>query len=478
MLFNSIEFLIFLTVVFTIYWSIQRLKLSYQNAFLLVVSYIFYGWWDYRFLSLIFISSFIDYTISRLIEKEERQKTRKLLLIISIFTSLGILCFFKYFNFFIDSFENILTFLGFQSNIYSLNVILPVGISFYTFQTMSYTIDVYKRKINASNDIIAFFAYVSFFPQLVAGPIERATNLLPQFYVKREFNTEKSIDGLRQILWGLFKKVVIADNLAEYVNTVYTSYSELGGINLLLGTFFFALQIYCDFSGYSEIAVGTAKLFGFIIMRNFAYPFFSRDVTEFWRRWHISLSTWFRDYVYIPLGGNRVSKLRHIFNLVITFTISGLWHGANWTYIFWGFLNGLYFIPRILLGRYRKYDEIIGNNSTLPSLLEFFNVVITFNLILFAWIFFRAESMSHAILFIKQIFTNFKYSYLPTMKMEVKLLLSFSIIIIEWFQRREKHALTIGNLHVTLRWLIYLVIVSLIVLIGKMGKIDFIYFQF
>jgi len=325
MLFNSIEFAIFLPIVFILYWFVTNRDLRVQNLLLLVASYVFYGWWDYRFLSLIVFSSIVDYSIGLQMSKTDAQNKRKLLLFASLCVNLGLLGFFKYYNFFIDSFVDAFTFFGHSINPDRLNIILPVGISFYTFQTLSYTIDVYKRKLEPTKDILSFFAFVSFFPQLVAGPIERATNL----------------DGMRQILWGLFKKVAIADNCAVFVNLIFANSADHSGSTLFIGAILFAFQIYCDFSGYSDIAIGTARLFGFNLMKNFAFPYFSRDIAEFWRRWHISLSTWFRDYLYIPLGGSRGSNYVKIRNTFIIFIVSGFWHGANWTFIVWGFLNAL-----------------------------------------------------------------------------------------------------------------------------------------
>ena len=344
MLFNSIDFAIFLPVVFFLYWFVVNKNLKFQNALIVFVSYVFYGWWDWRFLSLIIFSTLVDYLVGQKLRTEEKQSKRKVLLWTSIIVNLGFLGFFKYYNFFLENFVDAFSLLGMQINANSLNIILPVGISFYTFQTLSYTIDVYKKKLEPTKDFIAFSAFVCFFPQLVAGPIERATNLLPQFYKKRTFEYHKAIDGLRQILWGLFKKVVIADNCAEFANQIFNNSADMNGSTLVLGAIFFTFQIYGDFSGYSDIAIGTSRLFGFDLKQNFATPYFSRDIAEFWRRWHISLSTWFRDYLYIPLGGNRVNTLRKKTNLIITFTVSGLWHGANWTFVIWGLINGVYLI--------------------------------------------------------------------------------------------------------------------------------------
>ena len=329
MFFDSIDFALFLPIVFSLYWFVTSKSLTLQNILIVIASYFFYGWWDWRFLSLIVFSTVVDYTVGQQLRRLDNQRKRKLLLWISIIVNLGFLGFFKYYDFFLDNFIAAFSFFGQKIQGNSLNVILPVGISFYTFQTMSYTIDVYRQKLEPTNDFIAFSAFVSFFPQLVAGPIERASNLLPQFNSKRTFDYSKAVDGMRQILWGLFKKVVIADNCAEYANMIFNNSNEYSGSTLVLGALFFTFQIYGDFSGYSDIAIGTSRLFGFNLMQNFAFPYFSRDIAEFWRRWHISLSTWFRDYLYIPLGGSRVGTWMKVRNTFIIFIVSGFWHGAQ-----------------------------------------------------------------------------------------------------------------------------------------------------
>jgi len=366
MLFNSIEFLLFLPIVFLIYWSLSK-KVILQNTFLLVASYFFYGLWDYRFLSLIIISSLVDYLIGIQLSNNKSKKARKALLAISLIVNLGLLIVFKYYNFFIESFVDLCQVYGYEPHTTTLNIVLPVGISFYTFQTLSYTIDIYRNKLEPSKNIITFFTYVAFFPQLVAGPIERAINLLPQIEKKRVFDYLKAKSGLRQILWGLFKKVAIADSCALLVDPIFSDYTEFSTIGLILGALLFAIQIYCDFSGYSDIAIGVAKLLGIEIMLNFNYPYFSRDIAEFWRRWHISLSTWFRDYVYIPLGGSRVSKALQIRNIFAIFLISGFWHGANWTFIFWGLIHALCYIPLLFLKKNRKNLDVVAQNSLFPS---------------------------------------------------------------------------------------------------------------
>ena len=411
MLFNSLDFAVFLPIIFILYWFIFNKNIKLQNLLIVCASYLFYGWWDWKFLSLIFFSTLIDYFIGRKLFTEEKTTNRKILLWSSITINLGFLGFFKYYNFFIENFITAFTFFGCNINANSLNIILPVGISFYTFQTLSYSIDVYKKKLEPTKDFIAFAAFVSFFPQLVAGPIERATNLLPQFYKKRTFNYSNAIDGLRQILWGLFKKVVIADNCADYANLIFNNYTDYSGSVLVLGAVFFAFQIYGDFSGYSDIAIGTARLFSFNLMQNFAFPYFSRDIAEFWRRWHISLSTWFRDYLYIPLGGSKGGTFNKIKNTFIIFIVSGFWHGANWTFIVWGALNAIYFLPLLLLNKNRQNIDIVAYGKFIPSINDFFKIIITFSLTVFAWIFFRAENLSHALNYISGIINPTLFTY-------------------------------------------------------------------
>lgn len=466
-------------IVFIVYWYIFNKNVRFQNVFLLFSSYLFYGWWDYRFLSLILLSTFTDYLVGILLGKTEASKKRKLLLLTSILLNFGLLGFFKYFNFFIDSFTDILNFLNIKVNPYSLNIILPVGISFYTFQTLSYTIDIYKNKLEPTKDFIAFATFVSFFPQLVAGPIERASNLLPQFYKPREFNYEKAKDGLKQILWGLFKKVVIADTCSQHVEYIFANYNSLSGVTLIIGVVYFAFQIYGDFSGYSDIAIGSARLLGFNLMRNFAYPYFSRNIAEFWRRWHISLSTWFRDYVYIPLGGSRGNKIKQIKNILITFTISGFWHGANWTFIVWGFLNGLYYLPGIIFGNIKEKKEenrnIVAFNSQFPTFKELFNILITFILTLIAWIFFRSQTLHQALSYFAQIFT-FTFNR-AEISIYSTLSLIFLLVIIEWKNRHHEHPLSVINLPLAVRYSIYYITILFIIIYFKREQ-SFIYFQF
>ena len=477
MLFNSLIFPIFLGLVFSLYWLINRGPLRLQNFLLLVASYVFYGWWDVRFLMLIFISSAVDYSVGYVLHRQDNPRVRKYLLDMSLLTNLGFLGFFKYYGFFVESAANLLTSVGFDPHMTILRIILPVGISFYTFQTLSYTIDIYRRKLEPTSDVIAFFAFVSFFPQLVAGPIERASNLLPQFTKKRVFNETEASDGMRQMLWGFFKKVVIADNIAEHVSSIFNHYGSQDGIVLFLGTFFFAIQIYCDFSGYSDIAIGVARLFGFSLMRNFAFPYFSRDIAEFWRRWHISLSSWFRDYVYIPLGGSRVGPSRHIWNLVITFTVSGLWHGANWTFVFWGFLNGIYYLPLMLMKKQKKNTDTVAEGRMLPSLAESRAMLFTFMATLLAWIFFRAPSITDAFSYIGRMFTH-PYGGLDYSVYVTPVLASLFLLGAEWIQRTKQHALEISGIPRWARWVIYCVVCVAFLLTGNFASNEFIYFQF
>lgn len=481
MLFNSIDFAIFLPIVFVLYWFVTSKNLRLQNLLIVVASYTFYGWWDWRFLSLIIFSTIVDYSVGLGLKKNSNQRKRKLLLASSIIVNLGFLGFFKYYNFFLDNFVTAFSFFGKEIQANSLNIILPVGISFYTFQTLSYSIDVYRRKMEPTTDFIAFAAFVSFFPQLVAGPIERATNLVPQFRKKRVFSYDKAADGLRQILWGLFKKLVIADNCAEYANQIFNNSGDLSGSTLVLGALFFSFQIYGDFSGYSDIAIGTSRLFGFNLMRNFAFPYFSRDIAEFWRRWHISLSSWFRDYLYIPLGGSRGGTWMKIRNTFIIFIVSGFWHGSNWTFIIWGALNAIYFLPLMLTNSNRNNLEIVAQGKYLPTLRELFLMLLTFGLTVFAWIFFRADNLGHALNYIAGIFQDFG-SYLDLglyAQYKTIIILLTIFMVIEWFGRENQYAIEkiALNWPKPARWFFYYLIAMTALLFSGQQQ-EFIYFQF
>jgi len=482
MLFNSIDFAIFLPIVFILYWFTTNKNLKLQNFLIVAASYLFYGWWDWRFLSLILFSTVVDYTVGRKLRIEENQTKRKILLWTSILVNIGFLGFFKYYNFFLDNFITAFSFFGTEIKANSLNIILPVGISFYTFQTLSYTIDVYKRKLEPTKDFIAFSAFVSFFPQLVAGPIERATHLLPQFYKKRTFEYSKAVDGMRQILWGLFKKIVIADNCAEFANQIFNNSADLNGSTLVLGALFFTFQIYGDFSGYSDIAIGTSRLFGFDLMRNFNFPYFSRDIAEFWRRWHISLSTWFRDYLYIPLGGSRGGTWMKVRNTFAIFIVSGFWHGANWTFIVWGALNAIYFLPLLLTNNNRNNLETVAQGKVFPSIKELSFMMLTFGLTVFAWIFFRANNIGHAISYISEIlsaslFLVPKFSEMGRALTTIILVAIF--ILVEWKGREEQYAIAHLGIKLTspLRYATYYAIIIAIIWFGGKEQ-QFIYFQF
>lgn len=489
MLFNSLEFAIFLPLVFILYWFVFdyalkncKRQLFWQNLFIVAASYVFYGWWDWRFLFLITFTSFCSWLSGVLMALY--QSRAKLITCINIVINLAILGLFKYYDFFVGEFAHL---FGLQSDRLLLNIILPVGVSFYTFQALSYSIDVYRKKIEPTRDIVAFFAYVSFFPQLVAGPIERATNLLPQFQKKRQFDYTQAVDGMRQILWGLFKKIVVADNCATYVDQVFSTYQTQTGSTLLLAAVLFTFQIYGDFSGYSDIAIGTSKLFGIKLMRNFNNPYFSRDIAEFWRRWHISLTTWFRDYIYIPLGGSRPLIPEHIkhpdrykkwviiWNTFIIFLVSGLWHGANWTFICWGLYHALLFLPLILLGKNRKYLDT-------PTWRDIPKMLLTFAFVVIGWIIFRVEHISDLLPYLQGMcqWGTFRASYRFFLLKEIRRA-SCAIIImlfVEWINRKKAFGLSMNNIKFT--WCKILIYYTIIFIIWQYGTVEqtFIYFQF
>lgn len=481
MLFNSVSFAIFLPIIFILYWFITNKNLKLQNLLLLVASYYFYACWDWRFVFLLMFSTFLDYYTGLKIEENKKQNLRKFWLWLSVGINLGFLGFFKYYNFFAESFAEMLQNFGLQVNPWTLKVILPVGISFYTFHGLSYVLDIYFKRIKAERNFVEYAVFVSFFPLLVAGPIERATHLLPQIKVKRQFSYEKAVDGMRQILWGLFKKMVIADNCAVFANQIFANSATASGSELVLGALFFTFQIYGDFSGYSDIALGTARLFGIDLLRNFAFPYFSRDIAEFWRRWHISLSSWFRDYLYIPLGGSKGGNWMRIRNTFAIFLVSGFWHGANWTFIIWGFLNALFIMPSIILKTNRNNLEIVAMNKLIPSFRDVFNILLTFSLTVFAWIFFRAESVHHAIEYIVGIF-NASLFTIPDVKTAAyaTLILIGFFMLIEWIGREHQFALQdfLVKKSRFIRWLFYGFIILLIGLFLQTHETPFIYFQF
>ncbi|HXD91774.1 MAG TPA: MBOAT family O-acyltransferase [Bacteroidia bacterium] len=480
MLFNSLSFALFLPIVFILYWFATKGNLKLQNILLLAASYFFYACWDWRFLFLLMFSTFLDYYTGIKMGHAKNLNSKKFWFWLSISVNLGFLGVFKYYNFFAESFASAVANLGLQINPCTLKVILPVGISFYTFHGLSYVIDIYKDRIKAEKNFIDYSVFVSFFPLLVAGPIERATHLLPQIQKQRTFDYAKAVDGLRQILWGLFKKVVIADQCAEHANTIFNNSTDYSGSTLVLGAIFFTFQIYGDFSGYSDIAIGTAKLFGIDLLRNFAFPYFSRDIAEFWRRWHISLSTWFRDYLYIPLGGSKGGTRMKVRNTFIIFLVSGFWHGANWTFIMWGFLNALYIMPSIIFNTNRNNLDIVAKGKFLPTLKDLFAIGITFSLTVLAWIFFRAKSINEALAYIAHIFNRSLFS-LPVIRPTNLLVLLICFILIEWLSREKKHCLELDHpiLIKPLRITIYLTISYFILFNLKFhDKSEFIYFQF
>ena len=478
MLFNSIEYLLFLPTVFILYWFVFNKDLRLQNLLIFISSYFFYGWWDWRFLSLIFLSTVVDYFVGLKIHQSQDQKVKKIYLWVSVLCNLGLLGFFKYFNFFIDSWIDLLGSFGYeQKSVWTLNVILPVGISFYTFQTMSYSFDIYYKKLKPTKDFISFASFVSFFPQLVAGPIERASNLLPQILTKRVFKYEQGVQGLRLILWGMFKKVVIADSLGIRVDRIFDNYQTMDGGALLLGLVYFSFQIYCDFSGYSDIAIGTAKLFGIEIMSNFKFPYFSRDIGEFWRRWHISLSSWFRDYLYIPIGGSKGGKWMSIKNIFIIFIVSGFWHGANWTFIMWGLTHALLYIPLFLIGKNRQYTtNVVAKNNWFPSIKELFQMGMTFFSTTIAWVFFRSESISDSFNYLILMVSKFS---IPTYeRFGIVFVFILVLVVFDWIMRKnERNPINIQNKYT--RWIMYIVLIYLIIsYFNIIDTTQFIYFQF
>jgi D-alanyl-lipoteichoic acid acyltransferase DltB (MBOAT superfamily) len=449
-----------------------------QNILLLVSSYFFYACWDWRFLFLLVFSTVLDYYTGIRMQDAQSKAMKKFWFWLSISVNLGFFGVFKYYNFFADSFADAIANFGMHVNPWTLRVILPVGISFYTFHGLSYVIDIYKDRIKAERNFVDYSVFVSFFPLLVAGPIERATHLLPQIQKKRTFDYARAVDGLRQILWGLFKKVVIADQCAEFANQIFNNSADQSGSTLLLGALFFTFQIYGDFSGYSDIALGTARLFGIELLRNFAFPYFSRDIAEFWRRWHISLSTWFRDYLYIPLGGSKGGMWMKVRNTFIIFLVSGFWHGANWTFIIWGFLNALYIMPSIIFNTNRNNLDIVAQGRLLPTAREVFQMLTTFSLTVFAWIFFRAQSVSHAFEYIGEMFSPTLWTIPAVVPKTLFVLLGF-FLVIEWLGRTQQYAIAHfgGSWPRPVRWGFYYVLAAAVLYFAGPEQ-QFIYFQF
>ncbi len=471
MVFNSVTFLLFFILFFFVYWFVANSKLRAQNILILLASYIFYGWWDWRFVFLLILSTIIDYVFGLAIAQTHTR--RKLYLWISILNNLVILGFFKYYNFFADSFQTMFSGLGVMIHPYMLDIVLPVGISFYTFHGMSYVFDIYNGKIEPTRYFIDYAVFVCFFPLLVAGPIERASHLLPQVVKPRSFQKEQAMDGMRLIVWGLFKKIVVADNLALIVNQIFANDDQYQGSTLLLGAIYFAFQIYCDFSGYTDIALGTAKLLGFELLTNFKFPYFSRDIAEFWRRWHISLSSWFRDYVYIPLGGSKGGKWNALRNIFVIFLLSGFWHGAKWTYIVWGAYHAMLYVPLFVLNINRRYNEqIVAFEKVLPSLKEGFQIVLTFTLVTIGWVFFRSGSLAESFHYFQGIPKGL-FSW-PEFSDALPLVGVF--LLLDWFSRKDER-----RPHTFVPATVYVFVMIIILLIfgkGSNENIEFIYFQF
>ncbi|GGZ21001.1 O-acyltransferase [Echinicola pacifica] len=474
MLTTTLEFALFLPCVFFLYWFVFSKNLRLQNALILAASYLFYGWWDWRFLFLIALSSGVDFLVGILLNQAEEKRTRNALLGLSITVNLGLLGFFKYYNFFLDSFVSTFSFMGFGFTADRLDIILPVGISFYTLQTLSYTIDVYDRKLKGTKDFFAFFAYVSFFPQLVAGPIERATNLLPQFQNKRTFQYSEAADGMRQMLWGLFKKVVVADNLAIFTSGIAMNYEEHSASTLLVCLVAFAFQFYCDFSGYSDIAIGTGRLFGFRLMKNFDFPIFARSVPEFWQKWHISLFSWFSDYVIKRLKGFR--RWQVVRNILIIFLITGFWHGAAWTYVMWGLLHALLFMPVVF--RRKKFRKPVAHGKILPSWKETWQIFSTQMSFIFLGVLFLMQPISESFNYMVQLFDPSLFS-IPLVPQNKAIAGLGLMILIEWFQREKEHGLDLTGIYSPklLRWGVYYALLFAVFYYGGRPQ-DFLYFQF
>lgn len=481
MLFNTFEFFIFLFLVFALYWFVFKKSLKLQNLFVLVASYFFYGWWSWTFMGLLLLSTILDYVYGFWVASPNRRKA-KLFLWFSIINNLGILGVFKYYNFFVSQFQQGFELIGLHTNPVILNLALPIGISFYTFHGMSYVFDIYRGNQTPVKSFVDYAVFVSFFPLLVAGPIERANHLLPQVQKQRFFNYKQSVEGCRLILWGLFKKVVIADSLAGTVDHIFQNYQTLNGVTLIIGAVAFSFQIYGDFSGYSDIAIGTAKLFGFELLSNFKFPYFSRDVAEFWRRWHISLSSWFRDYVYIPLGGSKNGKFNAVRNTFIIFLISGFWHGASWNFIIWGFIHACGFMPLLLLNRNRKYlSDVVASERKFPNVIEMWQMISTFSFITFTWIFFRSDSIQNSFGYIKQIFVSFYNQpfilYQPhyILKWKMTIIYIIPLIIGDWYFRRDERSLKTS---INMNSNIVAILLFIAILLHFGAKTSFIYFQF
>lgn len=476
MIFNSIEFLVFFTIVFFSYWNIFK-KLKLQNLFILISSYVFYGWWDYRFLFLIIASTLVDYIIGHSIPRQSTLTNKKRLLWTSILFNLGILGFFKYFNFFIESWVDMIGLIGYSfDSKWTLNIILPVGISFYTFQTMSYVIDIYRKELEPTKDYIAFAAFVSFFPQLVAGPIERSKNLLPQILKEREFNYKEAINGVRLIIWGIFKKIIIADSIGPVVDEIFDNYTNFNGGTLWLGIIYFSIQIYCDFSGYSDVAIGTAKLLGINLSKNFNFPFFSKNISEFWKNWHISLTSWFADYLFIPLKFKyrQHGYFVNLLVLIIYFSLIGFWHGSNWTFIFFGLYHCVLFIPSVSNPMfYIKKGKNI-ENKLISTLIKSSKILITFIFVSIGWVFFRSSTLEDSISYLSKLFTH----VIPELHRSHFIYVVLPFMFLEYLVFRFQKPLFSGQNKFSLIIESFLVYYLIYVVLFQNSHKQFIYFQF
>lgn len=474
MVLSSIEYFLFLSAVFLLYWLVFSRSKTSQNVFVVSASLFFYGLWDWRFLGLLLLTAISTFMSGVLLKKDEVSSKRKIVLWFTLILNLGILFFFKYFNFFVQAFSDTITLFGGRAGISTLRIILPIGISFYTFAALSYTIDVYQRKIEPTKDILAYLAYSTFFPCLLSGPISRAQKQLPQFFEKRTFNYEKAVEACKFLLLGAIMKMCLADRLGVYVDTVYGNYNNYSGNTLLLTSVLYTIQIYADFAGYSLLAIGSGKLLGIELPTNFIRPYFAKTVTDFWRRWHISLTTWFRDYIYFPLGGNRCSKARWMLNTMIVFVVSGLWHGANYTFLIWGAMHGIFMIiERLVYGDRIKH---ITNNLSPINILRW---LVTFAIVNFAWIFFRLDDLNDVVIVIRKIFTNRENLYFDFNLMTYALPAFFVVYLYDWYaEKKNNKLLMLDSQKGYLRWVAYTCLFLFLILFGSFEQTQFIYFQF
>jgi alginate O-acetyltransferase complex protein AlgI len=476
MTFNSAEYSIFFLIVFAAYWLLKQ-RLAAQNVLLLVANYVFYGWWNWRFLFILMGISAVGFFGGITIEKAENVQKKKLLSAVSIFLIGSTLVVLKYYNFFVDSVNSTANLFGYETNFDVVKLFLPIGLSYYVFQSIGYVVDVYRGKTESQKNWLTYFAYISFFPQILSGPIAQSTKLLPQFSQSKTLSSSDIYESVQKIIWGLFKKVVVADSLAKNVNYIFANHSDLSGSLLALGLVMFSFQVYADFSGYSLMAEGFARLLGFELYENFKQPFFARSVGEFWRKWHRSLSAWLKDYVYIPLGGRGNSRFHYALNILIVFTFSGLWHGASWNFVIWGFLNGVYFLPGILIGKTKQFEKAVADNSWLPNVLEVFQMLSTFLLITFSRVFFRSPDFSTAKAYIAEMFSASLFS-MPNFDLKCFYWVAM-LIVFEWFNRPETPETLPKKWHLALRFAVFAVFIAAIShTFQNVNNRDYLYFKF